>query len=578
MEIFLKEKIDNPELFTGRKKELSNLLKWVDSIKLGMSNSSAILSRRKTGKTALLQRLYNIVFNNKENIVPFYFEVREYKQYLIDFSAEYFLTFIYQYIGFKAQKKEYLSFLTPSFDDALSIARKENLDYLDKLIKSVRELNDKDDGARMWDTVRNAPYRIASYTNEKIVQIIDEFQFLNRNIYRDKAMTLIINDMASSYFHTIEYKNAPFLLSGSWVGWLMDDIRTMLPARVRVQTLQGLPQTEAHEMTLKHSLMSNVPVTEETAWLIARICEGNPFYISCLFSSDFEEKDLATKEGALATLEYETCHGFIKGAWMEYIYSALQDVNSSNAKNIVMYLSKNREREISRKEIRKGLNLELSEIDLERRLKALIKSDIIQQGRSNYYYRGIQDNIFDKVFKGVYADDIAKFDPKEITNEYKELFAKLSKEYKRMQGEYNFFKGRFAEFLIINHLKYRAWKQNDTFCAMMQNLPDDFKFMEYETVWSYHGSPVHKKNIEIDIFARASSGYSLIGEVKNRDSTRFSKAEAQEFLKKANTMIELETIRQSALFVFSSGGFSKDAIIFMEEHNIAWTSDSAWLN
>ncbi|KPA15378.1 hypothetical protein MHK_004415 [Candidatus Magnetomorum sp. HK-1] len=34
MQIYLKEKIGNPSLFTGRKKELNHLLKWVDSIKL----------------------------------------------------------------------------------------------------------------------------------------------------------------------------------------------------------------------------------------------------------------------------------------------------------------------------------------------------------------------------------------------------------------------------------------------------------------------------------------------------------------------------------------------------------------
>jgi hypothetical protein len=60
----------------------------------------------------------------------------------------------------------------------------------------------------------------------------------------------------------------------------------------------------------------------------------------------------------------------------------------------------------------------MSDTELERRMKALVKSDIIEQGRSNFYYRGLQDNIFDKVFRGVYTDDIADFDPGEINDEY----------------------------------------------------------------------------------------------------------------------------------------------------------------
>jgi hypothetical protein len=72
---FLKEKIGNPDLFTGRKKELSALLIWVDKIKQETSKSTAIISRRKTGKTAVMQRLFNIVFNLNNGVIPFYFEI-----------------------------------------------------------------------------------------------------------------------------------------------------------------------------------------------------------------------------------------------------------------------------------------------------------------------------------------------------------------------------------------------------------------------------------------------------------------------------------------------------------------------
>ncbi len=56
MRTYLEEKIGNPELFTGRKRELEFYLKWIEQIPRKSSQSSAILSRRKTGKTALLQR------------------------------------------------------------------------------------------------------------------------------------------------------------------------------------------------------------------------------------------------------------------------------------------------------------------------------------------------------------------------------------------------------------------------------------------------------------------------------------------------------------------------------------------
>jgi len=80
MKIYLEEKIGDPDLFTGRKKELAFLLNWVEGIKGKLSQSRSLLARRKTGKTAVLQRLFNIVFDQNDQVIPFYYEVKESKQ------------------------------------------------------------------------------------------------------------------------------------------------------------------------------------------------------------------------------------------------------------------------------------------------------------------------------------------------------------------------------------------------------------------------------------------------------------------------------------------------------------------
>jgi AAA+ ATPase superfamily predicted ATPase len=71
MQTYLKEKIGNPALFTGRKKELSALLHWLDGIKTEISKSKVIISRRKTGKSAVMQRLFNILFAQNDQVFPF---------------------------------------------------------------------------------------------------------------------------------------------------------------------------------------------------------------------------------------------------------------------------------------------------------------------------------------------------------------------------------------------------------------------------------------------------------------------------------------------------------------------------
>jgi AAA+ ATPase superfamily predicted ATPase len=72
MDYALKERIGSPGLFTGRKEELAYFLKWVHDIKQEKSQSTAILARRKMGKTALMERLFNITFFKDDGIIPFY--------------------------------------------------------------------------------------------------------------------------------------------------------------------------------------------------------------------------------------------------------------------------------------------------------------------------------------------------------------------------------------------------------------------------------------------------------------------------------------------------------------------------
>ncbi len=101
MKIYLQEKIGNPDLFTGRKDELAFLLNWVEGIKGLTSKSRLLLARHKTGKTAILQRLFNIVFDKNDQVIPIYYEVKESKQHVGEFCKDFFLTVIYQYTAFR---------------------------------------------------------------------------------------------------------------------------------------------------------------------------------------------------------------------------------------------------------------------------------------------------------------------------------------------------------------------------------------------------------------------------------------------------------------------------------------------
>ncbi|MCP5107023.1 MAG: hypothetical protein GY950_26800 [bacterium] len=501
----------------------------------------------------------------------------------VDFCKDFFLTFIYQYIAFKTRKKAYIQSMGGyDFKKVIDIAENEGLVYLTELIRGVEYEYNHEHVDTLWELVREAPKRLAANRGEFIVQMIDEFQFLNSMIYRDKKLELLQDDTAGGYLSTAESKIAPLFVTGSWVGWLMYLLRMMLPARFKYKPLKNMPKDEAVEMVFKYSQFFEIPVTEETVYLIAEVSEGSPFYISSILRSEYGDKDLTTKEGLSRTLEFETLRdqGNIKATWMEYVNTAFNKVNDRNAKRIVLHLCKHKGKELTRKELLDDLQLDMPDEKLEEKLEALVKSDIINQGRTNFDYRCVGDNIFDKVFRGVYQKEIEHFEVGEIKKEYDRSLETFKKAYFRLQGKYNRQKGYFAEYLILEQLKYRARKKDKVLKSITRYLPGDFKFCDYSRVWRYDGSVEFGRSFNVDIFARSlkAGDYSIIGEVKSREVKKFSKEEAEAFAVKFEEVKRLEQIDRAVGFIFSRCGFTEEAEAYCRENGIACSEDERWVD
>ncbi len=106
MQYPLEEKIGNPDLLVGRKKEFIYINKWIGNIPKKLSKSKVILARRKSGKTTFVQRIFNNLWNENGAVIPFYFSIGENKRWLPDFAIEYYRAFASQYISFLERDAE----------------------------------------------------------------------------------------------------------------------------------------------------------------------------------------------------------------------------------------------------------------------------------------------------------------------------------------------------------------------------------------------------------------------------------------------------------------------------------------
>jgi len=94
MQYPLTEKIGEPELLVGREKEFKQFGKWIKNIPKRLSKSRVIIARRKSGKTSFVQRIFNQLWTENKQVIPFDFDFGE------DLAIDYYCAFASQYISF----------------------------------------------------------------------------------------------------------------------------------------------------------------------------------------------------------------------------------------------------------------------------------------------------------------------------------------------------------------------------------------------------------------------------------------------------------------------------------------------
>jgi len=560
MKYALEERIGEPSLFCGREREMELLRNWVHQIPKKTAKSRALLGRRKSGKSAIMQRLFNILWNENGVVIPFYFEVRDINQWLLSFADVYYRTFMSQFLSFKTRTVLDSGNRPWDFAELIKMAKAINNNNALKNMDVFQNCLDKEQIDQAIDFAFSAPGVLAGKENVFFLVMIDEIQYMTEYLYHDKAQQVKAYNLPGAYHGLVESKVAPMLVSGSYVGWMVKMMREMFVGGRLKQTeiSSKLTPEEGFETVYRYADFYEIEVTDESALVINQLTQSDPFYIASLLRSDWIERDFSTKEGVIKTLDYEVRNrkGELFGTWSEYIYSTIKAVNDRYAKQILLFLSRNREKECTRTEISEHLNGKLPESKLEEKLNALEAGDLITQGSSNFRYRGISDDILDLIFRDLYEEEIYHTQPDVAA----ELTASLEKdkEILSLKGALNDLKGRMLELVISRELnKYRKlgnpiahFRQrfrpvsNAAHLSQMEKMLTDCSESRFDRIWTnYYLSLPQTTVLEIDVLAEGEDAdccWALVFELKNRDvKNPPSMKEAQLFVTK------IKGVRQS---------------------------------
>ncbi len=437
MQYPLHERIGEPELLVGREKEFKLLDKWISGIPRRISKSRAILGRRKSGKTSIVQRIFNRLWSENREVIPFYYNFPEQKIWYPNLAVEYYRTFASHYISF-LERDEKLIMNPLTLDQIHAYGLSQSLAPLVTDSEQMHKLRDRGDYDILWRTAYSAPERYAAVFDRRILVILDEFQNVGSTVYRDEQCERAHDETVPGSWHEhSESKIAPMLVTGSYVGWILNIISKWFEGgRLKIYEISPyLEPEEGLRAVYRYAQYYNEPLTNETAFLINDLCMCDPFFISCVIGSDFEVKDLNTETGVIDAVHYEITNreSEMSKTWGEYIELTLKRVNDIHAKTILLHLSKHPEQEWTPKTLKEHLNLSISEKEIHDRLRILVSADVIAEGPADIDYHGLRDGTLNLILRNRFEKEICTFGAPDLKKEFADEIERLKKDRKSLQ-------------------------------------------------------------------------------------------------------------------------------------------------
>ncbi|MFO7883727.1 MAG: hypothetical protein R6U68_02805 [Desulfobacteraceae bacterium] len=557
----LPERIGEPNLLTGREKEFNLFHKWIKNIPKKLSKSRVILARRKSGKTSFIQRLFNELWNENGKVIPLFFEISEQKIWYPDFAVEYYRTFASQYISF-LERDETLIQYPLSLEEIKEYGKTNSIKALVEGVESI--INDKKNRSYdlMWKTAYTAPERFAALFDHRFLVIIDEFQNISEYIYRDEQCETAKDETMAGSFHFVsESKIAPMLVTGSYVGWLINIMDQYLEAGRLKRFFMNpyLPEEEGLQAVFRYAHYFEEEITNESAAQINQLCQSDPFFISCVIQSDYENKDLTTQEGVVNTVNYEISDrkSEMSMNWGEYIELTLRRINDINAKTILLHMSKHADREWTPAQLKDALSLDLSLDDIKERLRVLAKADFIKEGVSDIRFQGLQDGTLYLVLRNRFEEEITSFTP-DLRKDFNKELETLKKDKRSLMGKLNNLVGKFAEFQLATDFRTR---KRFPLSVYFSNVKDTtpLKIINVKLREKFQRSD--GKEMEIDVTAQSECGRVVLVEVK-KTKQRTGIDAVKDFSEKLEAYTTGASLSEQTILpaFFSAGGFTEDAI------------------
>jgi serine/threonine-protein kinase RsbW len=309
------------EDFIGRTAEIGALLRHAKSAE-ERPPGLLLLSAPALGASELLRQVYDRLFREPGDTIPFYFSFRKNDKTVLDCAVRFLRGFLEQTIAFRRRDAHILN-AAPDAAELAEMAARADAEWIEPLFETLRAEKRPADERSFIRYAFSAPLRAAAHGARSFVMLDDLHEAENFSCQADLLAEL--KDIYARFA-------APFVFSGRR-RFLFNEVQE----NYRLLELEPLPFSDAGRLAERLSESFAVRISEQTRDLLAVQMQGSPLFMRFMFQAASEKKsDLDSFQKIETVYADEIFGGRIKGFYERILERTAPDVETQ--KNIVAVL------------------------------------------------------------------------------------------------------------------------------------------------------------------------------------------------------------------------------------------------
>ncbi|MEM7538067.1 MAG: ATP-binding protein [Chloroflexota bacterium] len=430
--------------FVNRDEELEWLWEWASNVPNSYP-SLALIGLRRTGKTAILHKLYNRLYHEQTKVMPVYISFAEYVRErkmitAFEFVKEYYEGYLRSYLAFK-YRKPHLQARKAQHDQlvefTLSVSDKMALEMID-LIGLYKERKDPLEKGRMSQVIALPRAFVREYETPTMI-IIDEFQALTEVV--DVNYNNRVYDVTNFFQHASETMDAPLIVSGSSVSMMIEQaLGGSVSGRFDPIYIDALEEGDAVDMIIRLGDVYNIQTPPDLIQEVWEASKGYPYSIECMMRSRMiRQRNPSDSEWLEKFIIHMLTnrHSPLRVHYHEEYGKYITRMNPVT-RQVLLWIIKHPKRRIFADEI--AAELALKEADVQQSLDQLYEVDVIES-TGWLSFEGPRDPMLRKYIRYQHNHEVEKLAPEQALDD-------IRTEINRIRGEASRKVGHLAEVIV----------------------------------------------------------------------------------------------------------------------------------